>query len=101
MLPLYIDQVELFDNEKNEFIDIPSQYIEIEHSLQSISKWEAIWKKPYLSDEPRTLEEDISYIQCMTLPSFNIDAISLKYLSNENKEKINNYLNDKATATWF
>lgn len=99
MLPLHIDSFELFDNNTNEFLTIPEMDIVLEHSLESISKWESIWKKPYLSDKTKTLEEDISYIQCMA--SVPIDPIVIKYMSSDNKKKINDYINDSSTATWF
>lgn len=44
MLYITIPQTELFDNEKQEFIQIPQTNLQLEHSLVSISKWESKWR---------------------------------------------------------
>lgn len=31
----------------------------LEHSLLSISKWESIWEKPYISEEPKTEKRNV------------------------------------------
>ena len=41
--------------------------IMLEHSLVSLSKWESLWKKRYFPVENRTIDEIVSYIQCMTI----------------------------------
>ena len=41
--------------------------IKLEHSLVSLSKWESKWHKAFLGREPKTQEESIDYIRCMTL----------------------------------
>ena len=45
MLYLTVKGRELYDSEHNRFIDVKTQTIQLEHSLVSISKWEARWKK--------------------------------------------------------
>ena len=44
---------EKFDEAKSEFIPIMTkeQTLQLEHSLVSLSKWEAKWRKPFLSRE--------------------------------------------------
>lgn len=75
--------------------------IQLEHSLISISKWEAKHKKPYLSeDTKKTPEEIMDYIKCMTV-SPNVDPKVYKFFSNENFKAIEEYINDPHTATWF
>lgn len=75
--------------------------IQLEHSLISISRWEAIHKKPYLSnDEKKTPDEILDYIRCMTITP-NADPHIYKFLSKENLKDIEQYINDPHTATWF
>lgn len=99
MLTLHLNNVELFDNDTNEFITLPEKEVVLEHSLEAISKWEMVFKKPYLSEETKSIEEENFYIKCMS--SDTMDDIDIKYLSAENRNKIALYLEDKATATWF
>lgn len=91
---------ELFDSEANTFYSIPGQKIALEHSLVSISKWESKWHKPYLSNDKKTLEENLDYIRMMTLTK-NVDPRLYYLLSEENSRAIAEYINDPMTATWF
>ena len=51
-----------------EFRTTPEATLLLEHSLISISKWEAKYKKPFLSSlEQKTREESLYYVKCMTL----------------------------------
>lgn len=75
--------------------------IQLEHSLISISKWEARHKKPYLSpDTKHTTDEIIDYIRCMTVTP-NINPEAYDFLTEENLKAIEEYINDPHTATWF
>ena len=91
---------ELFDSSTNTFYEIKGQTITIEHSLVSISKWEAKWHKPYLSSTDKTTEEILDYIRMMTLTK-NVDPRLYYLLSEENMREISDYINDPMTATWF
>ena len=99
MLTINITLSESFDEEINEFVS-ETITLDFEHSLVSISKWEQFYKKPFLSEDERTDEEILYYIYCMiTSPDAPTEA--LQHLSQENLQAINEYINDKATATWF
>ena len=100
MLNITIPEQELYDEENNEFINLPEKTICLEHSLVSVSKWESKWKKPFLSKEPKTVEETIDYIKCMTITQ-NVDDKSYNYLSKKNIEDINKYIDYSMTATTF
>lgn len=101
MLPVIIPAIEVFDDDKQEFVTVrKSQILRLEHSLISISKWESKWHKPFLSKIEKTDEEIFDYIRCMTLDQ-NIDPDIYNYLSPENVKQINEYIEDSMTATTF
>ena len=100
MLTITIPSTELWDEENQEFIYTKSCVIQLEHSLVSISKWEAKWNKPFLSKVEKTKEELIDYIKCMTITQ-NVDQEVYKYLSKRNFEQINKYLEAPMSATTF
>ena len=54
MLQIIVPERELWDEEKEEFVYIKKQKLQLEHSLVSISKWESKWCKPYFSKENNT-----------------------------------------------
>lgn len=100
MLKITIKASEIFDERKNAFlINAKDTTITLEHSLVSISKWESKWHKPFLSDTPKTLEESIDYIKCMTTTQ-NVDPNVYMFLNRDNFEKINAYIEDPMTASW-
>ena len=100
MLQITIPAVELWDERKQEFITIKEQTLQLEHSLVSLSKWESKWCKPFLTKQEKTFEETLDYIKCMTITQ-NVDPEVYNYLTNENIEEINNYINAPMTATYF
>ena len=98
MLDIVIPSVEFYDESKNEFIQTKEYKIRLEHSLVSLSKWEATWNKPFLSDENKTLEETIDYIRCMTLTQ-NVSGDAYKNITDQIIVDVNNYISKKMTAT--
>lgn len=100
MLQITIPAVEYWDNSREMFISAKSQNLCLEHSLVSLSKWEAKWKKPFLSDKNRTREELIDYIRCMTITQ-NVDATCYLGLTEKNLKDIEVYITDPMTATTF
>lgn len=89
-----------WDEEKQEFVEPKIQTLQLEHSLVSLSKWEAKWCKPFLSKEIKTFEETADYVRCMTITQ-NVDPNVYNLLSRENLEAINQYIDSPMTATWF
>ena len=88
MLQVTIPARELWDERTQTFITTDEVTISLEHSLVSISKWEAKWHKQFLSEQPKTFEETIDYIRCMTLTQ-NVDPSVYNYLTRSNIEDIN------------
>ena len=99
MLQITIPAVELWDEKKEEFIHIKEHTLQLEHSLVSLSKWEAKWHKPFLTSV-KTREETLDYVKCMTITQ-NVNPDIYNYLTAENINKINEYIEDPMTATSF
>lgn len=91
---------ECWDDEKEEFVEPKSTTIQLEHSLVSLSKWEAKWNKPFLSKDIRTTEETLDYIRCMTITQ-NVDPSIYRMLTDEQIKEVNEYIEAPMTATWF
>lgn len=91
---------EQWDEMNQVFIEPKEQTLELEHSLVSLKKWEARWHKVFISKKPKTLEETIDYIKCMTLTP-NVDPEVYNHLTNENIKEINEYIDDSMTAISF
>lgn len=100
MLKITIPPQELWDETNERFINVKEQQLTLEHSLVSVSKWEAKWKKPFLSSEAKTPEEAIDYVKCMTITQ-NVDPEVYKYIPGFVMKEINDYIDDPMTATTF
>lgn len=100
MLTITVGATESYDDEKQEFVSQGGEELQLEHSLVSLSKWEAIHEKPFLGDGSKTSEEILSYVECMTVGEIPRGEI-LQQLSPKNVEQINAYVDKKMTATWF
>ena len=98
MLQIEVPAVELWDESKNEFVNIKATTLTLEHSLVSLSKWESKWCKPFLTKENKSTEETLDYIRCMTLTQ-NVDPNVYKTLSSKNLEAIKNYIDNPHSAT--
>lgn len=100
MLQITIPSQELWDERKQEFVETKEQTLQLEHSLVSLRKWESKWCKRFLSKEEKTAEETIDYIRCMTLTQ-NVNPEVYSFLTKENIEQINAYIEAPMTATYF
>lgn len=100
MLQLEIPETEVFDEKTNLFIVKKKEFLQLEHSLVSLSKWESTWCKPFLGKTPKTTEETIDYIKCMTITQ-NVKDDVYHNLPKEIFDKIDQYINFPMTATWF
>lgn len=101
MLKIVVPPALQFDEETNEFHETKEITLTLEHSLVSISKWEAKWGIPFLSSiHEKTEEMYLDYIRCMTLTQ-NVDPRVYYSLSAENRDSISKYIEAPMTATWF
>lgn len=92
-----IPNQEFYDEPKNEFFTIHGCKFKIEHSLVSVSKWEAKWKKPFLHT---TLNKAmwLDYIKCMTITQ-NVDPNIYRVIPNKILNEIKEYVDESQTAT--
>lgn len=100
MLQITIPATELWDEKKEEYVYVKEQTLQLEHSLVSLSKWESKWHKAFLSRVEKTDEEILDYIKCMTLTQ-NVKPDVYNWLTTENIEQINKYIEAPMTATVF
>ncbi len=100
MLKIVVPAAEMFDEKTNEFITVKACELQLEHSLVSISKWEAKFNKAFLSKLKKTDEETLYYIRCMTLTQ-NVNPIVYNNLTRSNISEITEYINAPMTAVHF
>lgn len=100
MLRITVPGLEFYNDKTGEFIYFEDKKLELEHSLLSISKWEGIYNKPFLSSADKSVEEIIDYIRCMTLTE-DVNRDVYERLSEQNIKDINDYINAPMTATTF
>jgi hypothetical protein len=100
MLRLTVVTAENFDDTVNEFVPASLVTLELEHSLVSLSKWESKWEVPFLNNDKKDNAQVLDYIRMM----FSGDVFPehvLEYFKDEHYQKINHYIEQKMTATWF
>jgi hypothetical protein len=100
MLTIVVTSEEKFDEDTNTFIPaMKPRTLRLEHSLISISKWESIYCKPFLSTD-KDLEMIKTYAKCMSLDP-NVPDEVYECLSADNIVEISKYIEKNCTATWF
>lgn len=99
MLYITVEGNEVFDEKTNTFTSVHATRLQLEHSLVSVSKWEAKHHKSFLKNlQNLTPEELISYIECMNMTQ-NVSPDVFRCLSVQNLKDIQEYINDPMTAT--
>ena len=98
MLTITIPGEELWDEESESFRYAEGTVLEFEHSLVSLSKWEAKYHKLFLVPDEKTEEETFGYIKAMLLTP-NVSDETLLSMSPENFKAIDEYINDPMTGT--
>lgn len=100
MLTIVVPTAEFFDEANQEFVYPEGATLQLEHSLVAVSKWEAKWKKPFLTNDKRTDAETVDYIRFMCL-TLDVDPAVFLRLSQENNQDVADYIQAPMTATWF
>ena len=100
MLELVIPGEEFYNEKTEEFVDTETTTLRLEHSLLSLSKWESIFEKAFLSQREKTDAEVLAYVKCMVLDENVPDEIFLR-LSPANYAEIRDYIQSSQSATVF
>jgi hypothetical protein len=100
MLEITVGGTESFDDGSQKFVITGGRVLQLEHSLVSMSKWEATYEKPFLGKEEKTPEEVLTYVKCMLLDPKTPEEI-LHRLDETHFSAIQEYIEAKMTATWF
>lgn len=100
MIEVHIPASDLWNKRKREFIAIPETTLRLEHSLVSISKWEANWGVPFLETENKTAEQVIDYIRCMNMTQ-GVNPNVYYAIPPGEQQRIEEYINNPMTATTF
>lgn len=82
MLEIQVTLEESFDEEKSEFVSSSAFTVHLEHSLYSVSKWEAVWEEPFLGKKDKTQIQTISYIEMMILDEHLPPGVFRKLVDN-------------------
>lgn len=100
MLQIVVPEGEFYNDSVGEFFCTKSTTLQLEHSLISISKWESKWNKAFLTKAKKSPDEIIDYVRCMTITQ-NVKPQVYLALSDDNIDRIVNYINAPMTATYF
>lgn len=100
MLEIVIPGREWLDERDNTFISYKDTTLTLEHSLLSISKWEAKWRKPFFDPTKgeKSFEEMIDYIRCMTINK-GVNPMVYNGITASIYKEIQDYIGDSMTAT--
>lgn len=100
MITITIPAAEYYVPNTDSFMYVHEHTLQLEHSLVSLSKWESKWLKPFISKEPKTSEESLDYIRCMTLTQ-NVDPNVYKNITKGVMDQVSAYIEAPMTATIF
>lgn len=98
MLIIKLRTRSLYNERSSTFVDVGAKTLRLQHSLVSISKWEALFKKPFIGHEEHHGDAQRYYFQCMVMNQHLTDE-ELDVLVAEHSTDINEYVNDSQTAT--
>jgi hypothetical protein len=100
MLKITIGGEDYYDERTQEFSTVKGFDLVLEHSLVSLSKWESITNKAFLSKEDKSPEELLQYVMCMIVSREYPDNV-VDLLTDHNIETIKGYIESPQSATKF
>lgn len=101
MLELNVPDIELYDEKLEAFTCIEGITVVMEHSLVSLSKWEASWRKAFLMPKQKlTPQEIVGYLRSMTITQ-NVPSAIYRYIYSYRLSEVYDYIEAPMTATTF
>lgn len=98
-LHLTVPEQELYDERTNTFFTVKEISVRLKHSLISVSKWEAKYKKQFLDrNHEKTAEETMDYIRFMSITQ-NVDPSFYDRLTNKQIKMVNDYISETMSGT--
>lgn len=98
-LYLTVPEQEFFDDSTNTFFTVKEQTVRLKHSLVSISKWEAKYKKQFLDRiHEKTNAEMLDYIRFMTITQ-NVDPSFYRALTYKQMKMVQDYISETMSGT--
>lgn len=101
---IIVTEHEFYDAETNRIVTYPQKELVFEHSLYTISKWEAITGNSYFDTfgaNIRGVEDKdllfVTYIKCMCLTE--VDDVYFNFITEEQYKILGEYINKKMSAT--
>lgn len=96
MLVLRIEDSEMYDNRRNEFIPIRGGTFTFEHTLKNLAEWESDFKKPFHNAD--ITQEDLMWY---ALYMCDDPELTMAHLTAEVMGDIEAYIEEERTATVF
>lgn len=100
MLKIKLSSFDVWDENRMEFVTFDETTVLLEHSLVSVSKWESIWKVPFLTGAEKTPEQVLSYFECMVLEPDPEEIHFSSRINDQHVGEISKYIDDPMTASW-
>ena len=101
MLRLVIPEDDEWWNERTKkFVTLPRVELDMEHSLVSVSKWESLYEKPFLTPGEKTPQEIFGYLKAMVITP-NADLDVLNRCPQSSIDEIQRYIDSRQSATTF
>lgn len=95
-LKIPLEEIETYNEDNGEFDLIIPKIFEMEHSIVSICKWEAITHKHFLDNSSLSNDDMKLYLKCMSTPP--IDDLYLSLISDDDVLEIQKYIDDSHSA---
>jgi len=94
MFELEFDEIEYYDNVKEEFITIPKRIFKFNFTLLALDKWESKHRKRLLDNPDITTSEMLDFFNIMCEEELPLERVSVKEF-----EALSAYMNDTPSAT--
>lgn len=98
MLTIQFNEVEYYDDDKEEFISYPQKIVSFEFTLKAVYEWEAKYKVPFLSSGLTGMAFELLDFYLMMSKD---KTLTIDYLTEPFAEVLWNYIQDGETATTF